>query len=107
MKRLCSTGEPCALKDASTVRGGAVGNVLSYETTRKDFGGSKDNSNALAAYSTNTWNLNPAVALILWDMNRHLITATPLQVHEGRNSFGKMQLCIPRQVKDSRWRFYP
>ena len=37
MKRHCNTGEPCALKDASTVRGGAVGNVLTYETTRKEF----------------------------------------------------------------------
>jgi hypothetical protein len=41
------------LKGASTVRRGAVGNVLSDETTRKDFGMSKElNSNALAAYST-------------------------------------------------------
>src|SRR5207249_268013 len=37
-KRHCNTGEPCALKGASTVRGGAVGNVPL--------------GNALAAYST-------------------------------------------------------
>src|SRR6266568_4675232 len=36
MKRHCGTGEPCALKGASTVRRGADGNVLSYETTRKE-----------------------------------------------------------------------
>src|SRR5579859_949911 len=35
VKRHCSTGEPDALKGASPVRRGAVGNVLSYETTRK------------------------------------------------------------------------
>jgi hypothetical protein len=54
MKRHCKTGEPCALKGASTVRGGAVGNVLSDETTRKEFWHvkGKQNSNALAAYST-------------------------------------------------------
>jgi hypothetical protein len=53
VKRHCSTGEPDALKGASPVRGGAVGNVLSYETTRKVFGMSRgQNSNALAAYST-------------------------------------------------------
>jgi hypothetical protein len=45
--------EPDALKGASPVRGGAVGNALSYETTRKAFGMSREqNSNALAAYST-------------------------------------------------------
>jgi hypothetical protein len=37
MKEHCNTGEPCALKGASTVRGGAVGNVLSCETTKKGF----------------------------------------------------------------------
>jgi hypothetical protein len=53
VKRHCSTGEPDALKGASPVRRGAVGNVLSYETTRKVLGMSREqNSNALAAYST-------------------------------------------------------
>jgi hypothetical protein len=28
VKRHCKTGEPCALKGASTVRRGAVGNVI-------------------------------------------------------------------------------
>ncbi len=46
MKRHCKTGEPCALKGASTVRGGAVGNVLSDETVRKEFGMSKENKTA-------------------------------------------------------------
>ncbi len=32
MKRHCSTGEPCALKGASTVRRGAVGNVPAMVT---------------------------------------------------------------------------
>src|SRR6266849_4637384 len=36
-KRHCSAREPCALKDASTVRRGAVGNGLPQETTRKEF----------------------------------------------------------------------
>jgi len=53
VKRHCETGEPHALKGARPVRGGAVGNRLSCDTTRKDFGMSKEhNKNALAAYST-------------------------------------------------------
>jgi hypothetical protein len=35
------TGEPCAVKAARTVRGGAVRNGLSDEPTRKDSGKSK------------------------------------------------------------------
>jgi hypothetical protein len=53
MKRHCNTGEPCALKGASTVRRGAVGNGLALETTRKEFWHVREtNSTALAAYST-------------------------------------------------------
>ncbi len=42
VKRHCKTGEPDALKGARPVRRGAVGNVLSKETTRKDFGMSEE-----------------------------------------------------------------
>ena len=37
LERLLRTGEPCAVKAASTVRGGADRNVLSDETIRRDF----------------------------------------------------------------------
>jgi hypothetical protein len=42
LEQLLRTGEPDALKGARPVRRGADGNALSYETTRKDFGMSKE-----------------------------------------------------------------
>ena len=53
MERHCSTGEPCAVKVASTVRGGAVGNGLTWILSEEASDKSKaENSTALAAYST-------------------------------------------------------
>jgi len=53
MKRHCKTGEPCAVKAASTVRGGAVGNGLAWILSEMYSDKSKaPNSTALAAYST-------------------------------------------------------
>jgi hypothetical protein len=72
LEKLVRTGEPCALKGASTVRGGAVGNELTYETTRRVFWQVKGtNSNALAAYSTmmvtRMWsNKEERVAFAIW-----------------------------------------